>query len=200
VSPQVAHASATPASAAFSLTTEQLEPYVGEYFDSQQAMQMQLEVKVGVLQRASDGLVLTPTAPAEFRTTISRIRFTGTNELVRVFDDGRRWEFNRIKPWKPTGNELAEFAGQYHSDEAQATYDITVMDGQVSIATDDRRWDSAKLELVSKDMFTKPHHAYRFVRNSDGRVSSLQISNGWEHVYALSFQRIADAPELQRRP
>jgi hypothetical protein len=96
--------------------------------------------------------------------------------------------------------ELLELAGRYRSDEALATYDVSVMDGHLVIALDDRRWDTMNLDPVSVDTFSRPHHAYRFIRNASGGVSSLEVSNGWEHVYALEFQRIADAPSLQRAP
>jgi len=54
---------------------------------------------------------------------------------------------------------------------------------------DDRRWDTATLQPVSRDTFMKPHHTYRFVRDSNGAVTDLEISDVWEHVYGLSFHR-----------
>ncbi|HEY2395614.1 MAG TPA: serine hydrolase domain-containing protein [Rudaea sp.] len=189
---------ANQAPAGLNLTVEQLAPYAGLYFDARFVVQMQLEVKDGVLRRVTDGLVLTPIAPGEFRTTISTVRFSGIDRVVREFDDGRRWEFRRIRPWHPGIPELSEFAGRYRSDEAQATYEVNVVGGHLVIGLDDRRWDTAYLDSVSVDTFTKPHHAYHFIRDANGRVSSIEISNGWEHVYALSFQRVADVPELQR--
>ncbi|MDR3389365.1 MAG: serine hydrolase [Rudaea sp.] len=189
-----------PAPAGLKLSAGQLAPYAGLYFDSQFALQMPLEVKDGMLRRVTDGLALTPIAPGEFRTSISTIRFIGNDRVVREFDDGRRWEFRRIQPWHPGSAELSQFAGRYRSDEAQATYDVKVANGYLLIALDDRRWDTTNLDPVSPDTFAKPHHAYHFVRDANGRVSSLEISNGWEHVYALSFQRIADVPDLQRAP
>jgi len=189
-----------PAPAEAKLATERLMPYVGRYFDLQHVSQMQLDVKDGELQRVTDGLVLTPTAPGEFRTTTSTIRFSDNERFVREFDDGRRSEFRRIQVWRPGDAELSEFAGRYRSEEVQATYDVDVEDGRVTIALEDRRWDITKVDPVSIDTFTKPHHAYHFIRDANGRVSSLEISNGWEHVYALAFQRIADAPELTHSP
>jgi Beta-lactamase len=186
------------APAGLKLTAKQLAQYVGLYFNPQFVLQMQLQVKDGALRRVSDGLELTPIVPAQFRTTTSTIRFSGNDRFAREFDDGRRWEFRRIEPWHPGSAELSEFVGRYRSDEAQASYEVTVVDGHLAIALDDRHWDTTRLDSVSKDMFTKPHHAYHFVRNASGRVSGLEISNGWEHVYALLFHRVADVPELQR--
>jgi CubicO group peptidase (beta-lactamase class C family) len=181
-----------PALAGLTLTAEQLAAYAGEYFDPRLVAQIALEIKDGVLRRTTDGLVLTPTAPEEFRTATSTIRFSGNDRFVRELDDGRRFEFQRIQPWHPGSAQLSEFAGRYRSDEAKTTFDVNVVGGHLVIALDDRRWDTTTLEAVSVDMFTKPHHAYHFIRDAKGRVSSLEISNGWEHVYALSFQRVAD--------
>ena len=194
-------ASSTPAPAkqapaGLKLTAKQLAPYAGLYFDARLVAEIQLEVKDGVLRRATDGLPLTPIAPKEFRTTTSTIRFSGNDLFVRELDDGRRFEFRRIQLWHPGSAQLSEFAGHYRSDEAQATYDVSVVDGQLVIALDDRRWDTANLDSVSVDTFAKPHHAYHFIRNANGRVSSLEISNGWEHVFALLFQRVGDVPQL----
>jgi hypothetical protein len=191
---------AKPAPAGLKLTAEQLAPYTGLYFDPQAAYQMQLVVKDGVLQRVADGLAYTPVAPGAFRASHSSIRFSGYDRIAQQFDSGRHRDLQRIQPWHPGTKQLAEFAGQYRSDEALATVDVSVADGHLVIAVDDRRWDTTVLEPVSVDMFTKPHHAYRFIRNANGRVSSLEISNGWEHVYDLSFHRVVEAPALGRTP
>jgi CubicO group peptidase (beta-lactamase class C family) len=179
----------------FKLSAEHMKPYSGLYFDPQLSLQMQLDVKDGVLQRVPDGMALTPVAPGEFRTGISTIRFSGKDRFVRDFDDGRKWELHRIRPWHPATAELSEFVGRYRSDEAQATYQVSVTDGRLSIALEDRRWDTTPLDSVAIDTFTKPHHAYHFVRDANGEVSGLEVSNGWEHVYALPFQRIKNLPE-----
>ena len=184
----------TQAPAGIKLTVAQLTQYAGQYFDPHLVLQMQLEVKDAVLRRVSDGLALTPVAPGEFRTTTSTIRFSGNDRFTREFDDGRRLEFRRIQPWHPGSAELSEFTGRYLSDEVRATYDVNVIDGRLVIALDDRRWDTNSLDAVSLDTFTKPHHAYHFFRNANGRVTGLEISDGWEHVYAVLFQRIGDPP------
>ena len=180
--------------AAFKLNDEQLQQYAGDYFDPRFVVQMRLEAKDGALRRVTDGLVFTPIAQSDFRTLISTLRFDGSERCVREFDDGRKWEFQRMKPWHPQSAQLSEFSGRYRSEEANATYVVEVVDGHLRIALDDRRWNAANLDPISVDTFTKPHHAYRFVRDATGRVSSLEISNGWEHVYALSFQRAVDVP------
>jgi len=80
-------------------------------------------------------------------------------------------------------------AGRYWSDEALATYDVSVRDGHLVIALDDRRWDTMNLDPVSVDTFSRPHHAYRFIRNASGGVSTLEVSNGWDHLCTHSGGR-----------
>jgi CubicO group peptidase (beta-lactamase class C family) len=189
-----------PAPAGLIMNAEQLTAYAGSYFDPQAVLQMDLKVKDGALQRVTDGQVFAPIAPGEFKSSTSTIHFSGNDHFVRDFVDGRRWEFRKIQPWHPGRAELSKLAGRYRSDEALATYDVKVVDDHLVIALDDRPWDTMNLEPVAVDTFSRPHHAYRFIRNAKGRVSSLEVSNGWEHVYALSFQRIADATSLQRAP
>jgi CubicO group peptidase (beta-lactamase class C family) len=191
---------ANPAPAGLTMNAKQLAPYAGQYFDPQAVLQMDLTVKDGGLQRVTDGQVFAPIAPGEFKSSTSTIRFSGNDHFVRDFVDGRTWEFRKMQPWHPGKGELSELAGQYRSDEALATYDVNVVDGHLVIALDDRPWDTMNLDPLSVDTFSRPHHAYRFIRNANGRVSSLEVSNGWERVYALLFQRIADAPSLQRAP
>jgi CubicO group peptidase (beta-lactamase class C family) len=186
-----------PAPTGLTLNAQQLAPFAGRYFDLQSAIEMHLEVKDGVLQRVADGLVFTPTTPGEFKSTTTTIRFSGNDHFVREFVDGRRSDFSRIQPRNPGKEGLAEYAGRYRSDEALATYVVNVVDGHLTIALQDRSEDAMPLEPVSVDIFSMPHHAYRFTRDANGRVSNLEISNGWEHVYALSFQRIAAVPPLQ---
>ena len=122
---------AKPAPTGFRLTAAQLAPYAGLYFFPEFVAQMQLEVKDGVLRRVADGMVLTPIAPGEFRTATSTIRFSGNDRFVREFDDGERSDFRRVQPWNPGSAELSEFVGRYRSEEAQATYAVTVVDGHL---------------------------------------------------------------------
>jgi hypothetical protein len=73
-----------------------------------------------------------------------------------------------------------------------STYEVNVVNGQLVFAVDARPWDVMQLDPVAVDTFSRQHHAYRFIRGNDGKVSSLDVSNGWEHVYSLSFRRVAD--------
>jgi len=171
---------------------EQLAPYAGTYFDAALALKTEMVVEKGVLQRAADGMQWTPLSPDTFAAPDSTIHFSGLDRFVREFDDGRRLEFQRTQPWHPSEADLIPFVGRYRSEEASTTYDVTIVNGRLTIATADRRWNTSALEPVSVDTFIKPHHTYRFLRDGTGAVSGLDVSEGWEHVYRLSFSRVAD--------
>lgn len=174
---------------------EQLAPYAGTYFDAALALKTEMVVKDGVLQRVADGMRWTPLSPGTFAAPGSTIRFSGHDRFVREFDDGRRLEFQRTPPWNPSDADLIPFVGRYRSEEASATYDVTLVNGRLTIATADRHWITSELEPVSIDTFVKPHHAYRFIRDGNGAVSGLEVSDGWEHVYGLSFRRVNDVED-----
>ncbi len=178
------------------LTDEQLAPYAGLFFNPKAIFfQMRLDVKNGVLRRESDGLEFAPVAAGDFKTRNSTIHFTDKDHFVREFTNGgaSRAEYQRMQPWHPEAAQLSELAGRYESAEALATYDVSVENGHLVLAVDDRRWDRAVLDPVSTDMFKEPDAVIRFIRAANGRVSSLEIGEG--HVYSLSFRRIGDAPD-----
>jgi CubicO group peptidase (beta-lactamase class C family) len=167
----------------------QLGRYAGTYFSVRTALQMRLEAKDGGLQRVSDGHTFSAIAPGIFKDLDSTVTFTGHDRFVRDFVDGRRGEFQRVQTWHPGPEELSSLAGRYRSEEALATYDVSAVDGHLVFAQDDRRWDAVTLDVLSIDTFSTPHAAYRFVRNANGKIVSLEVSNSG--VYDLSFRRVS---------
>ena len=166
----------------------QLGPYAGTYFSVRTAVQMRLEAKDGGLQRVSNGDTFTAIAPRIFKDLDSTITFTGHDRFVRDFVDGRRSQFQRVRTWHPGPEALSSLAGRYRSEEVLATYDVSAVDGRLVIAQDDRRWDAVTLDVLSIDTFSTPHALYWFVRNANGKVVSLEVSN--LAVYDLSFRRV----------
>jgi CubicO group peptidase (beta-lactamase class C family) len=167
----------------------QLGPYAGAYFSVRTAIQMRLEVKDGGLQRVSDGDRFSPVAPGKFKDLDSTVTFTGYDRFVRDFVDGRRAEFQRVRTWHPRPDELSSLAGRYRSEEALATYDVSVVDGHLLVAQDDRQWRAATLDVLSIDTFSTPNAGYRFVRNANGQIVSLEVGN--LGVYDLTFRRVS---------
>jgi hypothetical protein len=168
---------------------EQLGPYAGTYFSVRTAAQMRLEAKDGGLQRVSNGDSFSAIAPGIFKDLDSTVTFTGHDRFVRDFVDGRRAQFQRVRTWHPGPEQLSSLAGRYRSEEALATYDVSAVDGHLVIAQNDRQWEAVTLDVLSVDTFSTPQAAYRFVRNANGRIVSLEVSN--LGVYGLSFRRVS---------
>jgi CubicO group peptidase (beta-lactamase class C family) len=168
----------------------QLDSYAGTWFSVRTAVQMQLEVREGRLQRASHGDTFSAMAPGIFRDIDSTMTFTGRDRFVRDFVDGRRAEFRRVRAWHPGPDELSSLAGRYRSEEALATYDVSVVGGRLAVARDDRQWDVARPDILSVDTFSTPRTIYRFVRDSSGKVAGLEV--GRLGVYDLPFRRVGD--------
>ena len=95
----------------------------------------------------------------------------------------------RIEPvgeFAPTTSELAAYAGAYHSDEAEVTYQVEIEDGALMIR--DRYGDGGSLEPVYPDAFTRGGSTLIFRRDGTGRVTHASLSQG--RVWDLRFERL----------
>jgi CubicO group peptidase (beta-lactamase class C family) len=166
-----------------------LGPYAGTFFSVRTGFPMRLQARDGGLQRVSDGSLFSAVGAGLFRDVDSTVTFRGHDRFVRAFADGRRAVFQRVQTWDPGPKELLSFAGRYRSEEALATYVVRIVDGHLVIAQDDRQWNAVAPDVLSFDTFSTPHAVYHFIRNSNGKPISLEISN--LGVYSLPFRRMS---------
>ena len=90
-------------------------------------------------------------------------------------------------PYAPTAAELAAFAGEYYSPDAETTFNVVIEDGRLYI----RRRPDTRLTLnpQSADQFTGGgFQSVRFIRDSSGRV--VQLSVRQDRVFDLRFDRV----------
>jgi hypothetical protein len=82
---------------------------------------------------------------------------------------------------------MAEYAGEYRSDEAEATYRIVVEDGKLVLKGPSDI--SAALTPLYADAFQADEYGIRvrFTRNGNGKISGLTL--GLDRVRALRFER-----------
>lgn len=94
--------------------------------------------------------------------------------------------FERFEPVKPSGEDLAQYAGEYASSELQATYRFAVKDGKLTLATN---WEEPSvLEPTVRDEFqSRVGVAIVFRRNPAGHVTSCDLFAG--RVRNISFTR-----------
>lgn len=94
--------------------------------------------------------------------------------------------FDRVERAQPTAAQLEEYRGTYTSDEAETSFRIEVDEGTLVMR---RRPDSSwKLAPLYADGFDSPVGGLRFVRDPQGRVAELSVSNS--RVWDIRFRRV----------
>ena len=86
-----------------------------------------------------------------------------------------------------SSDQLREFAGEYDSDEAAATFVVDVADGQLRLKRE-RDLEPTLLRAVGPDRFAFRSMTIRFLR-TDGRVTALAVDAG--RVVDIRFTRRA---------
>jgi len=164
----------------------------GLYIDLRMGMPLRLEVRSGALWIV-DGPALVAVSPTEFRAGTTVFRFQGNDGVTRESTDGDVLEYRRTPVWQPTSRDLAPFAGEYKSEEAMASYRVTIKNNTVIIAPEDRLGEELILHPVFADSFEFADDyvagVLHFNRDSKGRVSGFEMSD--PRVRALGFQRMS---------
>ena len=89
------------------------------------------------------------------------------------------------KPFTPDRKDLESYAGRYHSDEAEVTYEVA-LDGDTLVVK--RRPDTVvRLRATEKDHFDGGVGRFVFIRNSSGAVHELSFRGS--RVFDLRFAR-----------
>ena len=104
-----------------------------------------------------------------------------------VLPDSKPRTFQRIPSITPKPEELSAYAGEYRSDELQATYKFTAKDGKLDLTVG---WQEAKtLEPSVRDEFIDPSgRVMVFRRDAAGRVTGMDLFAG--RVRNIRFQRV----------
>lgn len=101
--------------------------------------------------------------------------------------DGDGVMYEPVDAWTPTPEQLAALAGEYHSEEAEATYTMAVVDGRAVM----RMRPDVTIPMMPAylDAFTARGMVVRFERDSRGRVDGFSL---WaDRVRGLRFDRVA---------
>jgi CubicO group peptidase (beta-lactamase class C family) len=111
----------------------------------------------------------------------------GEPKFTMVLPDSRPRRFQRIPMITPTAEELNAYAGEYRSDELQATYKFASKDGKLSLTVG---WQEVKeLEPSVRDEFIDPTgRVMVFRRDAPGRVTGMDLFAG--RVRNIRFQRV----------
>jgi CubicO group peptidase (beta-lactamase class C family) len=93
--------------------------------------------------------------------------------------------FDKLALVTPSAGELAAYAGSYFSEELQATFTLSVVDGVLTLRRPAA--DPSPLRPLIRDEFTVPGAALRFQRDGSGAVSGFMVDAG--RVRNLRFVR-----------
>lgn len=120
-------------------------------------------------------------ASARFDFTIGD---TGPASSMRLwsFENGfhEAFQFDRIQLVEPSAVKLADYAGNYTSDELETTYRFKIEDSALWVRVNNRRWE--RLRPLTHDEFTPdrrdPHDQrfFRFNRTPGGTVDGLTVA------------------------
>jgi CubicO group peptidase (beta-lactamase class C family) len=99
-----------------------------------------------------------------------------TNQFI-VKGDGPSMPATRVETETVKPAELAEYVGDYYSDELGTTYTIAIENGQ--LLAQHRRHDDIKLTAAQRDRFMGNQwffQSVRFTRDKDNRVTGFRLS------------------------
>jgi CubicO group peptidase (beta-lactamase class C family) len=198
-SPKLAHQIAdiflppepTAAPASITLTEAELAPFVGVFVDERSGLPVRLSMRGDSLALSRERL-LTPLTANEFRIGASTLRFRDADGFTLDSPDSEALPYRRVQTWTPKPSELMMLAGDYVSDEALATYRVSVAkNGGVVLTPRDRQGQTLILRPLFADTFEygdNEDSVAHFTHDTHGRVTAFVLGNS--RVRALSFRRL----------
>jgi CubicO group peptidase (beta-lactamase class C family) len=181
---------AVPSAPTVELPAAEIASRAGMYRNLRTGDVIWLDLKEGKL-RTRGGRAVWPISPSLFLVENgSKLDFftgpDGKAGLRLLTLDGDAIPHERLEEAAPTADQLAEYAGEYWSGEAEATYRIVMEDGKLVAKA--RPEFSAGLKPLYADAFQTEHGwLVRFTRDGNGKVSGFTF--GLSRVRALRFER-----------
>jgi beta-lactamase family protein len=176
-------------------TEQELASKVGSYYARQRGETIRLELKAGKLTaNVGPGLELLPISKDRFQVLGEGIQvtFEGTSnghpQRMLAFPEGEREPiaYEYVETAKPTPALLAEYAGDYYSEELDTRYTVILKDDKLVIRR--KKLEDTALNSTFTDAFSNPDFGgLRFIRDSAKRVSGFEFSAG--RVRNLQFSK-----------
>jgi hypothetical protein len=155
-----------------------LQRYEGLYRSSMEHYVEDVKLQDGGLSMLGD--LLRPTGPASFadenglQTCRVEAIEGGGMRFLCASQDGGSAMLDRIRPVKPTATELAEYAGDYFSEELNATYALRIIDGRLTLRIGSR--DPVPLQPTLRDEFSAG--VMIDFKRPAGRVTGFELFGG----------------------
>jgi CubicO group peptidase (beta-lactamase class C family) len=156
-------------------------------------------MKEGIRIEAGDGSLRIANGPALLPVSETRFRTPGGAELVfdpvaregersgfaMVMPDGDTLRYEPVQAFSPSPGQLAEYAGRYRSEDAEADFELGVEDDGLVLRR--RFGEPVPLRAIYPDAFESTVGTVRFVRDSRGAVVEMSLVTG--RVWDMRFQR-----------
>ena len=172
------------------LSQEQLARYAGLYWDARNEVLRRIEVRDSTLAIAGLPVALIPLSETTFRVSGGNLTLAfapkpdGSVVLEETGPSGDKATYRRMPALRIDARTLAEFAGDYISDELDVTWRIEPRGGNLVIRLSGV--PDITLQPAFVDAFSSPAGVVRFVR-SNGRVTGLVVGAG--RVTGFTFRR-----------
>jgi hypothetical protein len=165
------------------MSEQELKDKTGVYLDPVLRRFWTLEVEDGKLAvSAINGMrfLIAPVSQTEFREFEAPVRIDvrfqnrgeGERPLMHLsIDRQKSYAFEPVKFVAPTPAELADYAGEYYSDEVQVSYKIGVENGRLVVAA--RRGRNLVLTPALKDEFLSGGFNFEFTRDPQKKVNGF---------------------------
>ncbi len=178
---------AKPEAPAVKLTETQLAAKLGIYHNPDGDVIRRIALQGGSLRMlpgmTGSGIALTPLSDSRFRPAGQQveIRFepqaAGGMRLIDTPDSGAKPAvYERAEEFKPDPAQLADYAGQYQSDEIEPVYRMTVQESRLVLERLKSR--PSPLQPAIRDLFTNPLGNIRFTRDPQGQVTGFILNRG----------------------
>jgi len=176
-------------------TDQELAGKAGSYYARQREETIRLEFKDGKLTaNIGPGLQLLPVSKDRFQVVGAPIQLTfegasnGHPQRMLAFGEGEKEPitYEYVEVAKPTPAQLAEYAGNYYSEELDTRYTVILKDDRLVIRR--RKFEDTSLTPTFTDAFSNSDFGrLRFIRDSAKRVSGFELNAG--RVRHLQFSK-----------
>jgi len=168
------------------VSEELLKKYAGIWKNDVTRNANQIVLDKGELK--INGGALKPVADGSFMLGDRKLRFkdgsTTTAEIANP--DGSVTKLTQVSEWKPTAADLAAFGGDWHSEEAQATFNFAVEADKAFIVQ--RPTTKLPLRPIYKDHFAAQGYVVWVTRDAKGNIDKLHV--GGSRMRDMLFVRV----------
>lgn len=171
---------------AAAVTEDQIKKYAGIWRNDVTKNANMIALDKGELK--INGGALKPVAGGAFMLGDRKLTFNDGSPITAVIanPDGSFTRLTKVSEWKPVAADLAEFTGDWYSEEAQATFTFAVEGDKAFI----KQRPSTKLPLqpLYKDHFGTQGYVVWVTRDSSGKIDRLHV--GGSRMRDMFFERV----------